>query len=330
MDAIQYEVIAVIVLIGLYALFSGLEIAIVGVRRSRAIRFYYKKIGGSSALYKLKKNPGRMTASVNLGNTLVNVAASALATDISIKVLGGEGVGVAIGVMTFIILMFGEILPKTYCNVNPEKVALRFSNVLLAFSYVFFPIVLMFEQLTKLSLKLAGSHVKLKPITEEEIKEVLDQGLAEKAIEREEHLLAKNALEFDDKPIRDVMTPKDKLFMLEKDMALSEAISKIEEKGFSRVPIYDKSTNKITGILHLWDLVGIPEKDYNKTRVGQIARNPVFAYSNEKISDLLLGLRKKDTHMAIILDENEELEGCITVEDLLEEIVGDIIGEAKK
>lgn len=191
MELVHYEIIAIIVLVGLYALFSGLEIAIVGVRRSRAIRFYYKKIGGASALYKLKMNPGRMTAGVNLGNTLVNVASSALATDVSIKLLGSEGVGVAIGIMTFVILAFGEIIPKTYCNVNPEKAALRFSKFLLAFTYATLPLVILLEHMTRLVLKLSGSHVKLRPITEEEIKEVVDQGLADKAIEKEEHRLVK-------------------------------------------------------------------------------------------------------------------------------------------
>lgn len=329
MEYVEYEIIAIVVLVCLYALFSGLEIAIVGVRRSRAFRFYYKKLSGASALYKLKLNPGRMTAGVNLGNTLVNVAASALATDVSIKLLGGEGVGVAIGIMTFVILVFGEILPKTYCNVNPEKVALRFSKVLLVFNYVLFPIVLGLEHLIKLIFKLCGSHTRMRPITEEEIKEVLDQGLAERAIEKEEHLLVRNALEFDDKPIRDVMTPKDNLFMLEKNMSLADAFSKIEEKGFSKVPVYDKSLNNITGILHIWDVMRIPEKDYNKTKLDKIARKPVFAYTSDRISKLLIELKNKDTHMAIILNENDELEGCITVEDLLEEIVGDIIGEAK-
>ena len=156
MEYVEIEIIVIVILIGLYALFSGLEIAIVGVRRSKVIRLYRKRIPGSSPLYKLKMNPGMMTSRVNLGNTLVNVATSVLAADVAIKLLGSQGVGVIIGIMTFVILVFGEILPKTYCNVNSEKVSLRFSRVLLIFTYVMYPFVKFLEYLTRTILKFSG------------------------------------------------------------------------------------------------------------------------------------------------------------------------------
>jgi CBS domain containing-hemolysin-like protein len=330
LEYVEYEIIAIIILIGLYAMFSGLEIAIVGVRRSKVMRLYNKRVGGSFALYKLKSNPGRMTASVNLGNTLVNVASSVLAADVTIKLLGEQGIGIAIGIMTFVILVFGEILPKTYCNVNPEKASLGFSRFLLAFTYVMYPFVIMLEHLIRGMLKLTGGHIYPKPITEEDIQDVLDQGLLEQAIEKEEHKLARNALEFDDKLIRYVMTPKTRIFSLPKNMTLDEALPKIKEKGFSRIPVYDKSPDNIVGILHIWDVVKIPEKDYSKINLEKISRKPVFVFSPDKISNLLVNLKGEDTHMAIVLNENDQLEGCITVEDLLEEIVGDIVGEATK
>lgn len=330
MEYVEYEIIAIGILIGLYALFSGLEIAMVGVRRSKVIRLYNRKVSGSFALYKLKFNPIRMTASVNLGNTLVNVASSVLAADVAIKLLGEQGVGIAIGIMTFVILLFAEILPKTYCNVNPEKTSLRFSRFLLVFTYVMYPFVLLIEKFIHGILKLTGGHTHLKPISEEDIKEVLDQGLAEKAIEKEEHKLARSALEFDDKPIRDVMTLKDNIFSLSKNMTLDKALPKIKDKGFSRIPVYDTSPDDIVGILHIWDIMKIQEKDYFKTYLGTISRKPEFVFSSDKISNLLAELKGKDIHMAIVLDEDDHLEGIITVEDLLEEIVGDISGEVTK
>ncbi|MFB5635471.1 MAG: hemolysin family protein [Nitrosopumilus sp.] len=331
MEFVEIEIIGIIILIGFYALFSGLEIAIVGVRRSKVIRLYRKKIPGSSPLYRLKMNPAMMTSSVNLGNTLVNVASSVLAADVAIKLLGSQGVAIIIGIMTFVILVFGEILPKTYCNANPEKVSLRFSRVLLAFTYVMYPFVKALEYLIISILKISGGHSpRPRPITEEEIKEIVDMGYTEKAIEKEERDLVHNALEFDDKPIQDVMTPKDNVFSLEGQCTLSKVISEIEGKGFSRIPVFSKTQDKITGILHILDIFNIPEKKYRKTRIEKIAREPFFVYSNEKISDLLIELKKKDMHMAIVIDEQEKLLGIITVEDLLEEIVGDITGEAKK
>ena len=320
------EILGIIILICLYALFSGLEIAIVGTRRSKVMRLYQKKVRGSSSLYKLKSNPSRMIASVNLGNTLVNVASSVLAADVAIKILGNQGVGIAIGIMTFVILIFGEILPKTYSNIQSEKIALLFSNFLLVFTYVMYPFVLFLEWITKMFLRIIGGYYYPKPITEEDIKEVVDLGLSEKALEREEHELVHRALEFDDKPIINVMTTKNNIFSLDSDNKLSDVFVKIKEKGFSRIPIFSKDPKKITGILHIWDIAKLPEKDHKKIRVGDIAREPLFVYSNEKISDLLIELKKNASHMAIILDDSDNLQGIITIEDLLEEIVGDIVG----
>ncbi len=329
MEYVEYEIAAIVALVGLYALFSGLEIAIVGVRRSKVMRLYKKKIPGSSALYKLKLNPGRMTASVNLGNTLVNVASSVLAADVAIKLLGNQGVGIVIGIMTCVILIFGEIAPKTYSNVNPEKVSLRFSKVLLIFSYLTYPFVLLLENFIKFMLKVAGGSPTLKPITEDEIQEVVDQGLEEKAIEKEEYDLVRNALEFDDQPISNVMTPKEKIFSLSEELTLDKALPVIKNKGFSRVPIFSKHHDNIVRILHIWDIVRIHEKDYEKIELKNIARKPVFVDSNEKISELLIDLKKKNIHMAIVVDKSDMLQGIITMEDLLEEIVGDIMGEMK-
>lgn len=291
------------------------------------MRAYRKKIPGSSSLYKLKSNPSRMTSSVNLGNTLVNVASSVLAADVAIKLLGSQGVGVAIGIMTFVILIFGEIFPKTYANIQSEKVALRFSGFLLTFTYVMYPFVVFLERLTKGFLKLFGGYSYPKPITEEDIKEVVDLGLSEKAIEKEEHRLVRKALEFDDQPIIDVMTPKKDIFSLDENSMLSEVFPLITAKGFTRIPVYSKTLENIIGILHIWDIAKIPESKYQQTRIGKIVRNPFFVYSTEKISNLLVDLKKNESHMAVVLDDSENFEGIITIEDLLEEIVGDISGE---
>ncbi|MCV0409838.1 hemolysin family protein [Nitrosopumilus sp.] len=331
MEFVELEIIIIMMLVGLYALFSGLEIAIVGVRRSRVIRLYRKRVPGSSPLYKLKMNPAMMTSSVNLGNTLVNVASSVLAADVAIKLLGSQGVGIIIGIMTFVILIFGEILPKTFCNVNPEKASLKFSRVLLVFTYAMYPFVKSLEILTGTILKLFGGYSpRPKPITEDEIKEVIEMGYTEKAIEKEERDLARNALEFDDKPIQDVMTPKDNVFSLDGALTLSTVISKIEDKGFSRIPVYEKTTENIVGILHIWDIARLSKQKFTTTKINTMVRKPFFIYSSDRISNLLIELKKKDMHMAVVLDDQDKLVGIITVEDLLEEIVGDIVGEAKK
>ena len=146
---VTYEISVLIILIGLSGFFSGLEVALVGVRRSKVHQMLNQKLPGATALHKLKSNPSRMMASVNLGNNLVNVASTALATNIALKIFENNGLAIVIGVMTFLILVFGEITPKTYCNANAAKIALRYSRVLLAFSYAFYPVVWIFEQKQK-------------------------------------------------------------------------------------------------------------------------------------------------------------------------------------
>ena len=183
---LEFEIPLLVVLIGLSGFFSGLEVALVGVRISKIEQMVKDKVKGATSLLKLKTNPSRMMASVNLGNNLVNVAATAIATDIALKIFGNDGLAIVIGIMTFLILIFGEITPKTYCNANAAKIAVRYSTVLLAFSYAFYPVVRILEGITKGIIRLTGSSDNPPGLTEDEIKGVIDQGLKDKAIEKQE------------------------------------------------------------------------------------------------------------------------------------------------
>jgi len=321
------ELVALAILIALSGFFSGLEVALVGVRKSKVMQLVKAKAKGANALYKLKSNPGWMMSSVNLGNNLVNVAASAFATGISIRIFGNDGVGIAIGIMTFLILVFGEITPKTYCNANAVKIALRFSPFLLGFSYVLYPIVKLFEQITRGMVRITGSSYVPPPITEEEIKGVIDQGLEEKAIEQHERELVHGALNFDEVVIRAVMTPRTKMFTLNSKIMLFEALQHINQSGFSRIPLYGENKDEIIGILHVRDILKRLENDEKMVPLIEISRKPIFASQEKKISDLLKEMQGRQTHMAIVLDEFGGVEGLVTLEDLLEEIVGEIEDE---
>ena len=324
---LEYEIIALALLIALSGFFSGLEVALVGVRRSKVRQMLSEKLPGSSSLHKLKSNPSRMMASVNLGNNLVNVAATALATDLSLKLFGNEGLAIAIGAMTFLILVFGEITPKTYCNANAPKIALKYSRVLLAFSYVLYPIVLMFEKITKGIINLTGSDQEPPRLTEEEIKGVIEQGLQDKAIEKQESELVHGALNFDDIVIRSVMTPRTKMFTLNSKTMLFEALPQINQCGFSRIPIHGNNKDEIIGIIHVRDVLKALENDKKTSTLEMISRKPVFVSQEKMVSDLLKEMQGRQTHMAIVIDEFGGVEGCVTLEDLLEEIVGEIKDE---
>ena len=324
---IWVEVSALAVLLGLSGFFSGLEVALVGVSKSSVEQMLSEGKKGSKALHRLKSNPGWMMSSVNLGNNLVNVGASALATSVAIRLFGNEGLGIAIGIMTFLILIFGEITPKTYCNANAAKIALRYAPVLLGFSYALYPVVKFFEMMTRRVVKLTGSSYAPPPITEEEIRGVIEQGMKEKALEKEEVEMLHGALRFDDTVIRTVMTPRTKMFTLNSKMMLFEALPEINRSGHSRVPIQGNSADDIVGFVHVKDILMELEKDNKMARLDQIARKPVFASQEKTISALLREMKGRHTHMAIVVDEHGGVEGLVTLEDLLEEIVGEIVDE---
>jgi len=325
---LEYEIAALVALIGLSGYFSGLEVALVSIRPSKIEQMLKDKVKGAKSLHKLKSNPSRMMSSVNLGNNLASIAATALATNIALKLFGDEGLAIAIGIMTFLILIFSEITPKTYCNANAVKIAVRHSRILLVFSYAFFPIIWIFEIITKGMMKLTGSDEIPPGLTEDEIKEVVEQGLKDKAIEKQESELVHGALNFDDIIIRSVMTPRTKMFTLKSKTILFEALPQINQSGFSRIPIHGDNKDEIIGIIHVRDVLKALEDDKKKTyTLEKISRKPVFVSQEKMVSDLLKEMQGRQTHMAIVVDEFGGVEGCVTLEDLLEEIVGEIRDE---
>jgi len=324
------EIAALAILIGLSGFFSGLEVALVSIRKSKVQQLLNQNAKGAKALHKLKSNPGWMMSSVNLGNNLVNVAAAALATSIAIRMFGDDGLGIAIGIVTFFILIFGEITPKTYCNANAVKIALRFSPALLGFSYAFYPIVKLFEIITRAMVKLTKSSYHPPALTEEDIKGVIDQGLVDKAIEKEERELVHGALQFDDTVIRSVMIPRPRMFTLNSKMLLFEALPLIIQSGHSRVPIYGSSKDEIVGFVHVRDILKELEQDNKTVPLEQMAIKPIFASQEKMISSLLKEMKGRKIHIAIVFDEFGGVEGLVTLEDLLEEIVGEIEDETDK
>lgn len=323
------EILGLATLIGLSSFFSGLEVALVGTRDSKVNQLRKEKVRGSEALYKLKSNPGWMMSSVNLGNNLVNVGSAALATNVSLRLFGDEGqaLAIAVGVMTFLILIFGEITPKTYCNANATKVALRFAGVLLLFSYAFWPVVKMFESITKVMVRLTGSSYHAPPITEDDIRGIVEQGLKDKALEKEETELVHGALQFDDIAIRRVMTPRTKMFALPEKTLLMDALPEINQTSHSRIPVYQKDIDSITGFVHVKDVLAAVEDDYKVRTLGEIARKPVFVPQGRTVNSVLKDMKSLKTHIAIVIDEHGSVRGLVTLEDLIETIVGEIEDE---
>ncbi len=325
---LEYQLVALAALIGLSGFFSGLEVALVGTSQATVARLVKDNVKGSKALHKLKSNPGWMMSSVNLGNNLVNIGSASLATVVSIAIFGENGVGIAIGIMTFLVIIFGEVTPKTYCNANATKIALRCSGILMTFSYVFYPAVWILEKMTRGIIKITGSDYNPPALTKEEISGIVEQGRRDEALDKNESELLHGALEFDDRIIRSVMMPRTKMFSLQSTMQLADAVAPIHKSGHSRIPIYKKNLDNIVGILHVRDiLTHLKEPELQKKQLHELVREPIYVSQEKRMSNLLREMQAKNTHMAIVVDEFGGVEGLVTLEDLIEEIVGEIHDE---
>jgi len=322
-----FKIVLLALLVALSAIFSGAEVALIGTSKAKVNQLLKEKVRGATALSKLKSNPNRMLATINLGTTLANVGSSALATEIALGLVGNGGLAISIGIMTFILLVFGENAPKSYCNANPVKVSLWVSGITLTFSYIFYPFVILFEKITSVILRMLGSSHHPPPITEQEIYNILEQGLEDKALKKHEHELVHGALKFDDIVIRAVMTPRTKMFMLPAKTLLFDAMPLISKSGYSRIPIYKDTPDQIVGILNVRDLLKHLERDEKMLALESLSRKPIFVSQEQRISKLLREMQGRQTHMAIVVDEFGGVEGCVTLEDLLEEIVGEIMDE---
>jgi len=206
--ALEFELAALAVLIGLSGFFSGLEVALVGTTQATVERLIKDNVKGAKALQRLKSNTGWMMSSVNLGNNLVNIGSVSLATVVAIELFGENGLGIAVGIMTFLIIIFGEVTPKTYCNANATKVSLRCSGILMAFSYAFYPAVWILEKITRGIIKITGSDYNPPALTKEEIGGIIEQSHRDDALNKHESTLVHGALNFDETVVRSVMTPR--------------------------------------------------------------------------------------------------------------------------
>ncbi|MDH3313789.1 MAG: hemolysin family protein [Nitrosopumilus sp.] len=326
--ALEFELAALAGLIGLSGFFSGLEVALVGTTQATVERLVKDNVKGAKALQKLKSNPGWMMSSVNLGNNLVNIGSASLATVVAIELFGENGLGIAVGIMTFLIIIFGEVTPKTYCNANATKVSLRCSGILMAFSYVFYPAVWVLEKITRGIIKITGSDYNPPALTKEEIGGIIEQGHRDEALNKHESTLVHGALNFNDTVVRSVMTPRTMMFALDSQMSLDNAADIIDKSGHSRIPIYNKNMDDIVGVLHVRDILKhLLEPEFQKRKLGEFVRNPIFVSQEKRMSSLLKEMQAKNTHMAIVVDEFGGVEGCVTMEDLIEEIVGEIYDE---
>lgn len=314
-----------VITIFLSAFFSGSEIALISLSRLDIRRLVETNKKNAKLIQKLREDPHRLLINIAIANNVVNIFATSFATSLAIDLFGNKGIGVATGVMTFLILTFGEIIPKSFANKNDEKIAIKVAKPIYICGIVLYPLIRFFDGITHFIKK--GNAEKR--ITEEEIKTMITMGQEEGAIEEVNKDMIHNILEFNDTDAWEVMTPKLDIIALEKESSQRIIIKLIKDSGFSRIPIYQENIEEIEGILYVKDLIPFINSK-KKVELKKLIRPVMFIPRSKKVKDLLLEFQNKKVHMAIIVDEHGGLEGLVTLEDILEEITGEIYDEMDK
>ncbi|MBU0586376.1 hemolysin family protein [Candidatus Micrarchaeota archaeon] len=315
------EIIALMVMLVFSAFFSGCEVAFLSISNVKLHSLLEKKAKGADSLARLRQNRRRVIISILIGNNIVNVASSALATSIALNLFGDAGLGIAVGVMFFLILTFGEIAPKSAATTYGEKAALAMAPAIEFFCWLFLPLVLIFEFINKLIPGVYSKATKLERFTEEEIRSAVKLGVKHQSISQKEKELIENVLEFNDRTIAQAMTPKSGVFVLDAKMSVPDAYKKALDTQFSRFPVLNgKEVVGITNIKRL-GFAYLYKPDSN---VEGVMWQPVKVLSYEKASDVFLKFQEVGRNIAIVINEKDEFIGVITLEDLLEELVGEI------
>jgi len=320
-------IVLLAVLIALSAFFSGSELALVSVQRLRVRMLVKEKARGAKSLQKLKKNLHKAIITILIGNNLVNIFASSLATALAIEVFGSLGVGIAVGVMLFLILVFGEIVPKTFCTTNAERVALFSAPILEFLMMLFSPVIPFFEIIPEKLFRLSKKQ-KHKPIvTETEIKEAVEVGVEEKAIEKQEKVMINRVLLFNDITVDKVMISREKMIGINHKSSVEEALRVAAKKGFSRYPVF--SDGKVLGTVHVKNMMVLSPSKRKRTNVKNVMIPPVFVDYNTIIDDVFNIMKRKRIHIAYVEDSHKII-GLVTLEDLIEELLGEIRDEQER
>ncbi|MDN7025227.1 HlyC/CorC family transporter [Methanoculleus sp. FWC-SCC1] len=324
-DILTVEIILFIVCLLLSGFFSSSEVALISITRAKVRALVGQGRKGAGALDSLKKSPDHILITILIGNNIVNVAAAALATAIAIEFYGDAGVGIATGVVVLLMLIFGEIGPKMYAARNTESLALRVARPIQGLSKVLYPLLWLFDLAKQ---RFAFSPGLTEPaVTEAEIKEWIDVGEEEGTIEQEEREMLYSVLRFGDTTVREVMTPRFDVVLIDDTSTLEGAINIFNETGFSRIPVFHDHMDNVVGLLNVKDVFAAVFRQRSNVTIKDLMYEPYFIPESKKIDELLKELQVKKMHMAVVLDEYGSFAGIVTVEDMLEELVGEIMDE---
>ncbi|MDJ0777750.1 MAG: hemolysin family protein [Gammaproteobacteria bacterium] len=321
------EAVTLVLLLILSGTFSGSETALVAISMARVDALVKEGRPGARALARLKQDPSRMLTTILIGNNIVNIGASVIATVIATRLFGAAGPGIAVGVLTLVILVFGEITPKSLATRHSERISLLIAMPLLGFMRLIYPLVWIFGHFTTWVHRVTGGRPE-PVVTESELISMLDYGEQEGAIEHEEREIIERVFSFNDLHVRDVMTPNERIFTLDGELTIDEALSEVTRGTFSRIPLYETQAGNLKKVLFLRDLLEAVAVGKTGLRLIDIARDLMYVPQQQKISELFQKFRETNRQFASVVDEYGTVRGVVTMEDLIEELVGEIYDES--
>ncbi len=329
-DAIQ--VLVLLALVGLSAFFSSAETALVTVNKIRIRNLIDEGDRRAITLSKLIEDQGKMLSAILIGNNIVNISASSLSTLLVTRWLAGTGLaafaaGISTGVLTLTVLVFGEITPKTCATIHSEKIALAYAPVIYGWMIAATPLIYIMNHLSMgiLFLMRVNPEDRSDAYTEEEIRTIVEVSHEDGVIEPEERKMINNVFDFGDATARDVMVPKVDMSFLNVTASYHEMLELYKENKYTRYPVYEESTDNVIGMINVKDLLIYEDKEHFDSR--NIMREVLYTHEHKKTSDIMLEMKQSSTNLAIVLDEYGVTSGMVTMEDLLEEIIGDIRDE---
>lgn len=322
-----YQIAFLVILLFLSAFFSSAETSLTTVNRIRMRSLAEEGNKRAERVLHITDDSGKMLSAILIGNNIVNLSASSIATSLAIKLWGSVGAGIATGLLTLLILIFGEISPKTLATIHAEKISLAYSGTIELLMKILTPVIFIINKLSMgfLFLLRVDPNAGNQQMTEQELRTIVDVSKESGVIESEEHEMINNLFDFSDAQAKEVMVPRIDMTFADINSTYDELIEIFQEDKFTRLPVYEENTDNVVGILNMKDLLLYKDKEHFK--LSNIMREPYFTYEHKNTAELFIEMKKSSISLAIVLDEYGATAGLITLEDLLEEIVGEIRDE---
>lgn len=320
------QLVIVIILLSASAFFSSAETALMTSNKLKMRNLADNGNKRAAKVLKVTENTDKMLSAILIGNNIVNLTASSISTTLTLKIFGSKLVGIATGILTFLILVFGEITPKNVASKNAENMALAYIGVISFLVTLLTPVIFIVNTVAKFVISIFNKNGDdNNAVTEEELRAMVEYSHEEGVIENEEKKMIVNVVDFGDTVAGDIMVPRVDMVMVDEKSSYEEILQVFREERYTRIPVYEETPDNVIGILNVKDFLLIEDKENFVMK--ELLREPLYTYEYKKTSALMMDMRKTGANIVIVLDEYGITAGLITLEDMLEEIVGEIRDE---